>query len=561
MDVKMQAAAGVQSSGIESLPNENQRPQGKVEPLKNGQMLGQKTAMNGKVKGVVDDVKEQLQLQTAKLENGTNYEETTLTPLEEELKELRMRVEELRPYRDKAQKMEKAVQDLHEALKQSKSKVLSQQRQIDGLKRELQGKVDELAAEKEATEQLVTEHSEALKVYESKTRQQQEQLDRLQRDLGATQRKGTEATLAKEAYETAARQEIHQLQEELRSSQLQLQLEKVAKIRAWADIETLKAGTKRLWEEHSDFAKAAQEELLHLTERVKEQAMLLGSIHPLLPGVDELTECQCHLPELTSDDVLLTSHMRECQSCQRVVTPYLFHIKTCRKFNCEHCAHVRRLYCGHVFTCEREECDVTGCVETREVIQGSQLSPEELQNDKQFKDRISAHLRKSTSPFYGTECGGLFRAFQQTEYWAFAVGPVNLHRHQVNNRLLQMCRRVLPTTVSLAEQAVTACLSHSDLWSRCGHRKRCLVCNICLTSLRSCASCTLPKCEICVIAAMACARHSINCTNANCKILFCYHYRQYVREGDTVYPSPIVLALFRESILMLNRSPIAASLL
>ncbi|CAH1259403.1 Hypp2271 [Branchiostoma lanceolatum] len=515
MDVKMQAAAGVQSSGIESLPNENQRPQGKVEPLKNGQMLGQKTAMNGKVKGVVDDVKEQLQLQTAKLENGTNYEETTLTPLEEELKELRMRVEELRPYRDKAQKMEKAVQDLHEALKQSKSKVLSQQ----------------------------------------------EQLDRLQRDLGATQRKGTEATLAKEAYETAARQEIHQLQEELRSSQLQLQLEKVAKIRAWADIETLKAGTKRLWEEHSDFAKAAQEELLHLTERVKEQAMLLGSIHPLLPGVDELTECQCHLPELTSDDVLLTSHMRECQSCQRVVTPYLFHIKTCRKFNCEHCAHVRRLYCGHVFTCEREECDVTGCVETREVIQGSQLSPEELQNDKQFKDRISAHLRKSTSPFYGTECGGLFRAFQQTEYWAFAVGPVNLHRHQVNNRLLQMCRRVLPTTVSLAEQAVTACLSHSDLWSRCGHRKRCLVCNICLTSLRSCASCTLPKCEICVIAAMACARHSINCTNANCKILFCYHYRQYVREGDTVYPSPIVLALFRESILMLNRSPIAASLL
>ncbi|CAH1259404.1 Hypp2271 [Branchiostoma lanceolatum] len=388
MDVKMQAAAGVQSSGIESLPNENQRPQGKVEPLKNGQMLGQKTAMNGKVKGVVDDVKEQLQLQTAKLENGTNYEETTLTPLEEELKELRMRVEELRPYRDKAQKMEKAVQDLHEALKQSKSKVLSQQRQIDGLKRELQGKVDELAAEKEATEQLVTEHSEALKVYESKTRQQQ-----------------------------------------------------VAKIRAWADIETLKAGTKRLWEEHSDFAKAAQEELLHLTERVKEQAMLLGSIHPLLPGVDELTECQCHLPELTSDDVLLTSHMRECQSCQRVVTPYLFHIKTCRKFNCEHCAHVRRLYCGHVFTCEREECDVTGCVETREVIQGSQLSPEELQNDKQFKDRISAHLRKSTSPFYGTECGGLFRAFQQTEYWAFAVGPVNLHRHQVNNRLLQVILR------------------------------------------------------------------------------------------------------------------------
>ncbi|XP_066278803.1 uncharacterized protein [Branchiostoma lanceolatum] len=504
MDVKMQAAAGVQSSGVGSLPNENHRPQGKVEPLKNGQMLGQKTAMNGKVKGVVDDVKEQLTKATAKLGNGTNYEETTLTPLEKELKELR--VEELR--RDDAQKMERDVKDLHEALKQSESKVLDQQRQIDGLKRELQGKVDELAAEKEAKEQLVTEHSEALKIYESKTRQQQD-----------------------------------------------------AKIRAWADIETLKAGTKRLLEEHSDFAKAAQEELLHLTERENEKAMLLRSIHPLLPGVDELTECQCHLPELTSDDVLLTSHMRECQSCQRVVTPYLFHIKTCRKFNCEHCAHVRRLYCGHVFTCEREECDVTGCVETRQVIQGSQLSPEELQNDKQFKDRISAHLRKSTSPFYGTECGGLFCAFQQTEYWAVAVGPVNLHRHQVNNRLLQMCRRVLPTTVSLTEQAVTACLSHSDLWSSCGHRKRCLVCNICLTSLRSCALCTLPKCEICVIAAMACARHSINCTNANCKILFCHHYRQYVREGDTVYPSPIVLALFRESILMLNRSPIAASLL
>ncbi|XP_078614900.1 uncharacterized protein LOC144883994 isoform X2 [Branchiostoma floridae x Branchiostoma japonicum] len=499
----------------EPLQDKKTRNQGKVGPQENGEMFDQKTTRNGNLKGAIVGTKERLVavLTTGGQKNGNiDTDMTRVETLERQLKELQLEVVDLRHYRDDVQKMEKDRKDLYEALQLSNDKL----------------------------------------------KQQQELIEKLRLELRDKQQKVMETTEAKEAVETSSQQKIRQLKEQLRLSSSVVQQEKAAKEKAWSDAVTWRVATERLVKKYSSMEETARKELLHLTERVKELETLLRNFHPLLPGVDDLTECQCHLPELTGDDVLLTSHMRECQSCQRVVTPYLFHIKTCHKIKCERCAHVRRLYCGHVFTCEKEECDVTGCVETREAIRDSQLSRQDLQDDKQFMGAISAHLRKSTSP---SECGGIFRAFQQAEYWAVAVGPVNLHRHQVNNRLLQMCCRILPFTVSLAEQAFIACLSHSELWSSCGHRKRCIVCNICLSSLRSCGSCNLPKCEVCTIATMACARHSLNCRNERCRIPFCRYYKHCVREEDTVYPSPIVLSLLRESILMFNRAPIAASLL
>ncbi|KAI8489808.1 hypothetical protein Bbelb_324380 [Branchiostoma belcheri] len=425
IDVKMEATVEPLSSG--TLKRE-------VDPLKNGQIHGQKTAMNVKVKGVVNDVKQQLTKTVAILGNGSMFEEQSLTPLEKELKELRLEVVELKPYRDNAPKLEKDVKDLHEALQQSQSKVQQQQEQIKQLQMELENTQRTSALEKEALETRSGEEirllQEKLMSSERNLQQEKEQIKQLQVEKANTQRTSAELALEKEALETSSGEEIRLLQEQLRSS--------VARKKAWAYIATLKAGAKRLVVEHRDKMNTALEEHKQLAERVKEQEILLRRLHPLLPGVDDLVDCQRHLAELTGDDIQLTAHMRECQSCQRVVTHYLFHIKTCHKINCERCAYVRQLYCGHVFTCEREGCDITGCEETKQAIRDSQLSPEELQNNKQFRDKISVHLRRITSPSCGTaECGGIFRAFQQRGYWAVAVGPVNLHRHQINNRLLQ----------------------------------------------------------------------------------------------------------------------------
>ncbi|XP_019637552.1 PREDICTED: outer dense fiber protein 2-like isoform X1 [Branchiostoma belcheri] len=550
-------------------PKVDIRHQQNCGSLENRAMLkaDKKTTINGNLVGAIANTKEKLNatFQSAEgQENGNiNHDaEHTQTELERELKELCIEVDELKASRQHAQKLEKENRDL---TKEYESNTQQQQEQIDDLLWKLEEKereVNELAA---TNERMETEHSEALRLSETREQQQQEQIDDLEQKLHEKEQEVNELTATQERMETehsdmSRISETRAQQQQEQIEQLQTELENTQRVSAELALEKEALETRS--GEYRDTINTVRKELEQLTEIVKEQEILLRGLHPLLPGVDDLVDCQRHLAELTGDDIQLTAHMRECQSCQRVVTHYLFHIKTCHTINCERCAYVRQLYCGHVFTCEREGCDITGCEETKQAIRDSQLSPEELQNNKQFRDKISVHLRRITSPSCGTaECGGIFRAFQQREFWAVAVGPVNLHRHQISNRLLQMCFRILPFTVSQAEQAIIACLSHSDLWSSPSHRKRCLVCNICLTSLRSCASCTLPSCEICTIGAIACAQHSINCTTESCKIPFCRYYKHCVRDGDTVYPSPTVLALFRESILMLNHPPITGGLL
>ncbi|XP_078696265.1 uncharacterized protein LOC144924670 [Branchiostoma floridae x Branchiostoma belcheri] len=529
--------------------------------------LSPKHTININLVGAIANTKERLNAAVGTAggqENGNTDVEHTQTELERELKGLRIEVDELKEFRQHAQKLEKENRDL---TKEYESNTQQQQEQIDDLLRKLKEKereVNELAA---TNKRMETEHSEALRLSETREQQQQEQIDDLEQKLHEKEREvnemmATQERMETEHSETLRLSETREQQQQEQIEQLQTELENIQ--RTSAELALEKEALETRSGEYRDRINTVRKELEQLTEIVKEQEILLRGLHPLLPGVDDLVDCQRHLAELIGDDIQLAAHIRECQSCQPVVTHYLFHIKTCHTINCERCAYVRQLYCGHVFTCEREGCDITGCEETKEAIRDSQLSPEELQNNKQFRDKISVHLRRITSPSCGTaECGGIFRAFQQRGYWAVAcaVGPVNLHRHQISNRLLQMCFRILPFTVSQAEQAIIACLSHSNLWSSCSHRKRCLVCNICLTSLRPCASCTLPSCEICIIGAIACARHSINCTTERCKIPFCCYYKHCVRDGDTVYPSPTMLALFRASIRMLNRPPITGGLL
>eukprot|EP00058_Branchiostoma_floridae_P028562 XP_002614053.1 hypothetical protein BRAFLDRAFT_67362 [Branchiostoma floridae] len=422
-DVKM--ATTDPSPMAEPLQDKKTRNQGKVGPQENGEMFDQKTTRNGNLKGAIVGTKERLVavLTTGGKENGNIDVDMNYNRFTEHPDDVKMATTDPSPVAEPLQ--DKKTRNQGKVGPQENGEMFDQKTTRNGnLKGAIVGTKERLVAV------LTTGGKENGNIDVD-----MELNEKLQLELRDKQHEVMETTKAKEAIETSSQEKIRQLKEQLRSSASVVHQEKAAKEKAWADAVTWRAATERLVEQHSSMEETAREELLHLTERLKELEILCRTVHPLLPGVDDLTECQCHLPDLTGDDILLTSHMRECQSCQRVVTPYLFHIKTCHKINCERCAHVRRLYCGHVFTCDKEECDVTGCVETREDIRGSQLSPEDLQNDKQFKDKISARLRKSTSP---TECGGIFRAFQQAEYWAVAVGPVNLHRHQVNNRLLQI---------------------------------------------------------------------------------------------------------------------------
>ncbi|XP_035663729.1 differentially expressed in FDCP 6 homolog isoform X2 [Branchiostoma floridae] len=226
----------------EPLQDKKTRNQGKVGPQENGEMFDQKTTRNGNLKGAIVGTKERLVavLTTGGKENGNiDVDMTGVEKLKRQLKELQVEVVDLRHYRDDVQKIEKERNDLFKALQLSNEKL----------------------------------------------KQQQELNEKLQLELRDKQHEVMETTKAKEAIETSSQEKIRQLKEQLRSSASVVHQEKAAKEKAWADAVTWRAATERLVEQHSSMEETAREELLHLTERLKELEILCRTVHPLVRKV------------------------------------------------------------------------------------------------------------------------------------------------------------------------------------------------------------------------------------------------------------------------------------
>ncbi|XP_019637569.1 PREDICTED: uncharacterized protein LOC109479935 isoform X2 [Branchiostoma belcheri] len=293
---------------------------------------------------------------------------------------------------------------------------------------------------------------------------------------------------------------------------------------------------QKLVEDYTAAAEMAQQDLQHLTERVRELDMLLRSFYPLLPST-EMVETFLHDIPVLKDYCLLVSHLEKCSSCLQVV-PLFWHVKTCDKVCCEKCKMLVNLYIGHVAHCQETTCKVPYCMHFKTRSQQLNLSTQDLATNQQFHKEVLSCLQRVIPQ--ATESDGIL-LHQPGEHDPY-------HRRQMTPAL-QTLLRLFSSHVKPVQELMVWCFKHHKEWSSLSHEKNCPVCHIFQPILRRCGTCHVDMCETCVIACCACAKYTLQCRNDSCTFPFWNTpFKTSVCHRDTTYPSRVKLTMFREVV-------------